>query len=89
MPFSVEKAIILRYNKIDNKNCEIFTKGYPFVFVTDNRNKRQLTEKKATPKNAKPIRFGRAEINIFPPTNLLFRNPNECAETLLIDKEDL
>ena len=45
MPFSVEKAIVLRYNKITNKKCKFFTKGYPFVFVTDNRNKRQLTEK--------------------------------------------
>lgn len=66
MPFSVEKATVLRYNKITNKKCEIFTKGYPFVFVTDNRNKKQLKEKKATPKKAKPICFGRAEINTFP-----------------------
>lgn len=47
MPFSVEKAIILRYNKIDNKNCEIFTKGYPFVFVTVIRNKKRLKESNA------------------------------------------
>ena len=47
MPFSVEKAIVLRYNKIDNKNCEIFTKGYPFVFVTVIRNKKRLKESNA------------------------------------------
>lgn len=58
MPFSVEKETVIRYNKIDNKNCENFTKGYPFVFVTVIRNKKQFTEKKTTPKNAKSIRFG-------------------------------
>ena len=45
MPFSVEKETVIRYNKIDNKNCENFTKGYPFVFVTVIRNKKTVYRK--------------------------------------------
>ncbi len=66
MPFSVEKATVLRYNKITNKKCEIFTKGYPFVFVTDNRNKSQLTEKSNAEKS-EAYMFRKGRNKYFPP----------------------
>ena len=57
MPFSVEKAIVLRYNKITNKKCKFFTKGYPFVFVTDNRNKKTVYRKENNAEKGKVHTF--------------------------------